>query len=279
MFTTFEDFTKLGSSRRFALAVQHLFVLACALRWSEMARFDDEDEGLWQAIAQSPSPSDRALTDVLRRERARADAQYEAGLLTTGGRHEAADRRLRVFEKDEKARKQRAEAEQPGADGYDSEMEMLIREEEGEYTRVKLEAVLRAQEEVDEEEIRMLLLKSGELDPSQGGGQLGPLDEIESKDEDTLRALLTRKVHTATEDDVYEYLLADAARTIFEDERSDLLAQEEAEEFLQREKGRVPEGEMGGAGALADAVVKLNLVSLERVRYRRTIADKLAFMT
>ena len=278
MFTTFEDYEKFGSSRRFAIAVQTLFVLACALRWAEMARFDEE-EGIWRNLATRKSPEALAVDAAFDRETHRKEAELDAQRLRDGGREEAAAERLQRHERDAAKRQRKLDMRTPGYDGYDSEVEELVREEEGEIMRIRLEALNQASGEQDDEELLRLLVASGDITDASGGAPtLGDIDAIQSSNEDVQRALWARKAFPATEDAVFEDLIYTVCQTIFSEDMQSMRDREEAAEFLANEKVRVPEPEMDEAAVLTEAVRRLNVIALERVRVRRTTADKIAFL-
>ena len=113
MFTTFEDYTKLGSSRRFAVAIQHLFVCACALRWSEMARFDDE-EGMWKSLNTRPGPSERAIEEAYQKEMFLKKIERDMEILREFKRDEEADKMMERFQKMVKKREMKLAMETPG---------------------------------------------------------------------------------------------------------------------------------------------------------------------
>ena len=278
MFTTFEDYEKFGSSRRFAIAVQTLFVLACAMRWAEMARYDEE-EGIWRNLATGKSPEQRAVDAAFAREMYRKEAERDAQILRDGGREDGATELTQRYERDEAKRQRRFDIKTPGYDGYDSELEELAREEEGEIMRIRLDALNQAKDEQDNEELRRLMIISGDLGDSSGGAvALGDINDIQSSNEDVQRALWVRKAFPATEDAVFDEIIYAACETIFNEDMQSMRDREEAAEFLASEKIRVPEPEMDEAGALSEAVRRLNVIALERVRVRRTTADKIAFL-
>ena len=117
MFTTFEDYSKLGSSRRFAIAIQHLFVCACALRWSEMARFDDED-GLWKTLSTRSGPAERAIEEAYQKEKFQKQTDRNVEILKELGRDEEANKLNERFQKLVKDRERKAAMEVPGRHYY-----------------------------------------------------------------------------------------------------------------------------------------------------------------
>ena len=117
MFTTFEDYSKLGSSRRFAIAIQHLFVCACALRWSEMARFDDE-EGLWKTLSMRAGPAERAIEEAYQKEAFLKKTERDIAILKEFKRDEEAGKMMERFQKLVKKRERMAAMEVPGTLQY-----------------------------------------------------------------------------------------------------------------------------------------------------------------
>jgi hypothetical protein len=113
MFTTFEDYTKLGSSRRFAIAIQHLFVCACELRCSEMARIDDE-EGLWKTLSTRAGPAERAIEEAYQKEKFQKQTERDMEILKEFGREEEANKLMERFQKLVKVRERKAAMEVPG---------------------------------------------------------------------------------------------------------------------------------------------------------------------
>ena len=121
-----------------------------------------------------------------------------------------------------------------GADGYDSEIDDLNREEEGEVMQMRLASLEAAKDEIEADALRMLLLKAGELDASQGGGRTIDMESIKSENEEVNQFLMARKVFPLAEDEVFDELMFEQCRILYFENQQEEAALEQTNNFLDQ---------------------------------------------
>ena len=119
-----------------------------------------------------------------------------------------------------------------GTDGYDSEIEELNREEEGELMQVRLASLDAAKDEIEADALRALLLKAGELDASQGGGKKIDMENMTSENDEVKQFLMARKVFVLAENEVFDELMFEQAKILFYESQQEETAMEQIQEFL-----------------------------------------------
>ena len=122
----------------------------------------------------------------------------------------------------------------PGTDGYDSEIDELNREEEGEVMQVRLASLEAAKDEIEADTLRTLLLQAGELDASQGGGKTIDMDNIKSENEAVQQFLMARKVFPLAEDAVFDEVMFEQCRIIYYENQQEQTEMEQTNEFLEQ---------------------------------------------
>jgi hypothetical protein len=121
-----------------------------------------------------------------------------------------------------------------GTDGYDSEIEELNREEEGELMQVRLASLEAAKDEIEADTLRALLLKAGELDASQGGGKNIDMENMTSKNEEVNQFLMARKVFVLAENEVFDEVMMEQCKILFYENEQEETAMEQTREFLEQ---------------------------------------------
>ena len=100
--------------------------------------------------------------------------------------------------------------------------------------QMRLASLEAAKDEIEADALRMLLLKAGELDASQGGGRTIDMESIKSENEEVNQFLMARKVFPLAEDEVFDELMFEQCRILYFENQQEEAALEQTNNFLDQ---------------------------------------------